>query len=80
MSDIDAIFERFDDDGGGTLDEEEAKGMMKGLLESGQQAEKEIMKLEREAKIARAKSNRKARHAMAHDPETDEQAPDDLGC
>ena len=80
-SDIDAIFERFDDDGGGTLDADEAKGMIQGLREAGMQTEKEILTLERHAKSARARSHRMARRAMDTSLEGEEQAPVDvLGC
>ena len=65
MSDIDAIFDKYDEDGGGTLDEEEAKAMIKGLSEAGHLAEREARLLARDARVARARSTKKARSAMA---------------
>ena len=61
---IDAIFDKYDEDGGGYMDEDEAKCMIRGLKETGQQAERDMRQLERETRAARALSTRKAKDAM----------------
>ena len=48
IRDIDAIFDKYDEDGGGYMDEDEAKCMIRGLKETGQQAERDMRQLERE--------------------------------
>ena len=52
-------------DGGGYMDEEEAKTMVKGLRQAGLDAEREQRQREREARAARAKASKKALVAMA---------------
>ena len=62
-------------DGGGYMDEEEAKTMVKGLRQAGLDAEREQRQREREARAARAKASKKALVAMAEmDPLPDELA------
>ena len=59
-----AIFDKYDEDGGGYMDEDEAKCMIRGLKETGQQAERDMRQLERETRAARALSTRRAKDAM----------------
>ena len=56
---------RYDDDGGGSMDVDEAKAMIKGLQAAGRQAENERRVKDREAKAQRAKAQKKAAAAMA---------------
>ena len=62
---VDAVFDQFDDDGGGSMDVDEAKTMIKGLQAAGREAEAEKRSKEREAKAARARAVKKAAVAMA---------------
>ena len=64
-SEINAVFDQYDDDGGGSMDVDEAKTMIKGLQAAGRDAEQEKRAKEREAKAQRAKAIKKAAQAMA---------------
>ena len=55
---IDAVFDKYDEDSGGYMDEEEAKIMIKGLREAGVEAARTLRQREREAKAARCLSDR----------------------
>jgi len=72
-AEIDAVFDMYDGDGGGSLDEDEAKAMIRGLQETAEKVEHEKMAKEREERSVRAHAARLAAAVMAsiegHDPE-----------
>jgi len=63
-SEIDAVFDEYDEDGGGYMDMEEAKTMIKGLQAAGVKAEEERRLKEKEAREMRAKANKLAAIAL----------------
>ena len=65
VSEIDAVFDSFDEDHGGYLDRDEAKNMIKGLQIAAEKAESDRRAKEREARIVRASSMKLAAQAMA---------------
>jgi hypothetical protein len=67
---IDAVFDTFDEDLGGFLDVFEAKGMIKQLRKSAEEAEHEVMKITLEAHRARKVATRKS--TLARQPVADE--------
>ena len=67
VAEIDAIFDTFDEDGGGFMDADEAKAMISGLRAEGVKAENEQRAREREARDARAKAKRLAERVMSLD-------------
>ena len=64
-ADIDRIFDTYDEDGGGYMDEDEAKAMIRGLQKNANEAEHQRVSKEREARRARAVAIKKATSAMA---------------
>jgi hypothetical protein len=67
-ADIDAVFDTFDADGGGYLDADEAKDMIKGLQSIAEDAERERWSKTRQAQKIRANASKKAKEAMAPMP------------
>lgn len=65
-ADIDKVFETFDSDGGGYMDADEAKEMVKGLQKIAEEAEHERWVKTREAEKMRAIASKKA--MLAHQP------------
>ena len=63
-ADIDAIFDTFDDDRGGHLDQEEAKGMIRSLHATAHKAQQEMRIKEREARVSRARASKVAKAAI----------------
>lgn len=61
---IDAVFETYDADGGGTLDMSEAKTMLKGLQMAGREAEQTRRRKEVAAREQRFKATKRAALAM----------------
>ena len=62
---VDAVFEMYDADGGGTLDMSEAKTMLKGLQMAGREAEQSRRRKELVAREQRFKATKKAALAMS---------------
>ena len=54
VADIDAVFDTFDEDGGGYMDTDEAKAMIKGLQATAEEAERDKRRKGRETVCARA--------------------------
>ena len=71
---IDAVFESFDSDGGGYMDMDEAKSMIKALHKAAETAEHEKKAKEKEANAMRAKATKLAAVAMSPLPSADELA------
>lgn len=65
LEEIDAVFETYDADGGGTLDMNEAKTMLKGLQMAGREAESTRRRKEVAAREQRFKATKKAALAMS---------------
>ena len=65
--DIDAVFSMFDEDGGGYMDVNEAKDMIKGLLVLAEQAEQEGRAKQREARRVRAKASKLVAAALTEE-------------
>jgi len=55
-ADIDAVFDTFDEDGGGYMDTDEATAMIKGLQATADQAERDRRRKERETETVRARA------------------------
>ena len=64
VEEIDAVFDKYDEDGGGSMDMEEAKVMVKGLHLAGREAEQTKRRKEQGARTARANASKKAALAM----------------
>ena len=64
-SDIDAVFDSFDEDGGGFMDADEAAQMIKELQVKSEKAEADKRKAEAAARAMRAKASKKAILATA---------------
>ena len=63
-ADVDAVFDKFDADGGGWMDAEEAAAMVKGLQQASEAAETEKRAMERKARGLRARATKKAEQAL----------------
>ena len=68
-ADVDKVFDTYDEDGGGYMDEDEAAAMIKGLQVVSEQADHEIRVKERAARGMRAKATKKATEATEPMPE-----------
>jgi len=69
VADIDAVFDSFDEDGGGWMDAVEAKAMVQGLEKAAEDAEHEKFRKMQAAQRMRAISNKRAGLAMSPLPE-----------
>lgn len=74
-ADIDSVFAQFDDDGGGYMDEAEAKAMIKGLQVLSEKMDQEVRQKERKARAMRVKAQKLAVAALAPQPEEEEPEP-----
>jgi len=62
--DVDAVFDQYDEDGGGYMDAEEAALMVKGLQLTAERAERERRTKARESRAIRARAIKKAQQAF----------------
>jgi hypothetical protein len=72
-ADIDAVFDSFDEDGGGYMDMDEAKAMIKALHKAADKAEQEKRAKERQFRAARAHATKLANAALKGTEEEDEE-------
>jgi hypothetical protein len=64
-AEIDEIFDTFDEDGGGYMDADEAKEMVRGLQKAAEEAVQTRDRMARVARVARAESTKKVSHLTA---------------
>ena len=78
MSDIDAVFDKYDADQGGWMDEKEAHDMIKGLQAEAVSAQSKKFRKERQAQAMRARAVKKAAAAKEpiHVPEMEIKPPE----
>ena len=75
-AEIDAVFDRFDSDGGGYLDVDEAKVMIRTLQAAADKADFEKRRKARMLRVARAEAAKKA--AIAMETQAEEYPPDEF--
>ena len=68
VDEIDGLFDRFDLDANGTLNEYEAKEMIKGLRQAGYEAAQQQRIQERKARASRERATQKVAHVMESQP------------
>ena len=76
-AEIDAVFDQYDEDGGGYMDAEEAKAMIRGLQKAADDADHDTFQKRQEAIKMRTRASRMASGAMAPLPSVAEEEEDD---